>query len=143
MIYTELTKKAMKIAFAAHEGQKDKSGLPYINHPLHVAEQMNDEDTCVVALLHDVAEDSDITIEELEKEGFTEAQIEAVRLMTHNKNVPYLDYVKNLSTNRIAKTVKLADIEHNSDLTRLSNADEDDISRNRDKYEAAYKILMP
>ena len=63
--------------------------------------------------------------------------------MTHNKNVPYLDYVKNLSTNRIAKTVKLADIEHNSDLTRLSNADEDDISRNRDKYEAAYKILMP
>jgi Guanosine polyphosphate pyrophosphohydrolases/synthetases len=143
MIYTELTKKAMKIAFAAHEGQKDKSGLPYINHPLHVAEQMNDEDTCVVALLHDVAEDSDITIEELEKEGFTEAQIEAVRLITHNKNVPYLDYVKNLSTNRIAKTVKLADIEHNSDLTRLSNADEDDISRNRDKYEAAYKILMP
>ena len=72
MIYTKLTKKAMKIAFAAHKDQTDKTGLPYIHHPIHLAEQMTDEVTTCVALMHDVVEDSEITFEDLESEGFPE-----------------------------------------------------------------------
>ena len=67
MIYTDKTRLAIKIAFSAHDGQFDRSGIPYILHPLHVAEQMNDEDTTIVALLHDVVEDTSITIEDLRK----------------------------------------------------------------------------
>ena len=78
MIYTEMTKKAIRFAFQAHEGQLDRSGLPYILHPLHLAEQMTSEDACVTALLHDILEDTDATVEDLRKEGFSETQIEAV-----------------------------------------------------------------
>ena len=70
MIYTDLTRKAITVAYNAHQGQLDRAGLPYILHPLHVAEQMKDEDTCVVALLHDVIEDTDLTLENLREYGF-------------------------------------------------------------------------
>ena len=119
MIYTELTRKAARIAAAAHAGQEDKSGWPYILHPVHLAEQMTTEDTCVVALLHDVVEDTEVTMEDLEKEGFTEAQLEAVRLMTHDEDVPYLDYVRALAKNPIARAVKCADLHHNLDMHRM------------------------
>ena len=94
MIYTKLTKKAMKIAFEAHKNQTDKNGMPYIYHPIHLAEQMSDEATVCVALLHDVVEDTDTTFEDLEKEGFTPEIISALKLMTHglceqNKNKPH------------------------------------------------------
>ena len=69
MVYTKLTVKAMKIAYNAHHGQLDRSGAPYIFHPYHLAEQMNDEYTVCAALLHDTVEDTDMTIEELEKES--------------------------------------------------------------------------
>lgn len=124
MIYTHLTKKAMKISFEAHKDQTDKSGLPYIFHPVHLAEQMTDENTTCVALLHDVVEDTDITFEQLEKEGFSKEIIDALKLMTHDKSVPYMDYVKEIKTNSIATAVKLADLRHNSDLTRLNIVDE-------------------
>ena len=68
MVYTELTKKAMLIAYNAHHGQFDKGGYPYINHPIHLAEQMENEIECCVALLHDVVEDTDVTFDDLEKE---------------------------------------------------------------------------
>ena len=80
MIYTLLTKKAMKIAYDAHKGQFDKNGIPYIYHPIHLAEQMDDENTTCVALLHDVVEDTAITFEDLEKEGFTDKILEALKL---------------------------------------------------------------
>lgn len=140
MIYTELTKKAMKIAFEAHKNQVDKNGMPYIYHPVHLAEQMTDENTICVALLHDVVEDTDITLEDLEKEGFPEKIIAALRLMTHDKSVPYMDYVKAISTNPIAKAVKLADLKHNSDLTRLDVVDEKAIKR-VEKYKQAIELL--
>ena len=70
MIYTEMTKKAMMIAFQAHKNQTDKSGMPYIYHPIHLAEQMIDEESTCVALLHDVVEDTDWTFEELAEQGF-------------------------------------------------------------------------
>jgi len=140
MIYTELTKKAMKIAFAAHKDQVDKSGIPYIYHPIHLAEQMTDEVTTCVALLHDVVEDTDITFEDLEREGFPESVMAALRLMTHDDAVPYMDYVRGLWENSAAAAVKRADLRHNSDLTRLDFVDE--AARERaNRYAEAIRIL--
>lgn len=140
MIYSQLTKKAMKIAYEAHKDQTDKSGIPYIYHPIHLAEQMKDEQTTCVALLHDVVEDTDITLSDLRNEGFPAPVLEALRLMTHDKSVPYMDYVRKIKENSIARAVKLADIRHNSDLTRLDVVDEK--ARERvEKYRKAIEIL--
>ena len=95
--YTSLTKKAMMICFETHKNQKDKSGMPYVFHPFHLAEQMETEDEICTALLHDVAEDSDCTIEDLKKEGFSADTIEALRLLPHEKSVPYMDYITAIS----------------------------------------------
>lgn len=141
MVYTTLTKKAMKISFKAHKNQTDKNGMPYIFHPIHLAEQMTDEKTICVALLHDVVEDTDITFEELENEGFSEDIIDALKLMTHDDSVPYMDYVKEIKTNRIATTVKIADLKHNSDLTRLDIVNEKAIKR-VEKYKKAIELLL-
>ena len=140
MISTEQTKKAMKLCFEAHKDQVDKSGMPYVFHPYHLAEQMTDEDTTVAALLHDVVEDTDYTLEDLEKLGLSQQVIQAVALLTHDEEVPYLDYVAKIKDNPIAKAVKLADIEHNSDLTRLG-PDDVRIPAFREKYAAARAIL--
>ena len=119
MIYTNLTKKALKICFNAHINQVDKTGLPYVFHPFHLAEQMNSEDEVCVALLHDTVEDTDITFEDLINEGFNDNIICALKLLTHNDDTPYMDYIYKIKTNPIARIVKLADLYHNSDLTRL------------------------
>ena len=129
MIYTELTEKAFKIAYDAHHGQTDRNGIPYIHHPLHVAEDMTSEDACVVALLHDVVEDTDVTIEDLRREGFTEEQLTAVEYMTHDPKDDYFDYVSRIRENELAREVKLADLRHNMDLTRLSKVTEKDLKR--------------
>ena len=141
MLYTALTKKAMKIAFDAHKNQTDKTGLPYIFHPFHLAEQMTDEATACAALLHDVVEDTPITFEQLEKEGFPGEILDALRLLTHDEAVPYMDYVKQIKTNPIAAKVKLADLMHNSDLTRLDVVDERALRRT-EKYKKAIDLLM-
>ena len=86
MIYTELIREAMNIAYKAHHGQKDKGGFPYINHPLHIAEQMDDEYSTCVALLHDVVEDTNITLEDLRKEGFSEEILFAIDCITKREN---------------------------------------------------------
>ena len=93
MIYTDMTKKALKLCFEAHKNQTDKSGIPYVFHPLHLAEQMNDEDTTVAALLHDVIEDTPYTLDNLRVMGFNEQVLDALALMTHDKRIPYMDYV--------------------------------------------------
>lgn len=139
MIYTQDTRKAMKIAFDAHNGQKDKSGIPYIYHPIHLAEQMETEEECIVALLHDTVEDTDITFKQLEKE-FSDKVIEALKLLTHDKSIGYMEYVRNLKNNPIARKVKLADLRHNSDETRLEYLKEKDRKRNQ-KYRKAIEIL--
>ena len=140
MIYTPLTKKAMRIAYEAHCGQADKTGIPYIYHPIHLAEQMTDEITVCVALLHDVPEDTAITLEDLAKEGFPAAVLEAVALLTHDPAVPYLRYVRAIRKNSAATAVKLADLRHNCDLTRLDTVDDAARARVR-KYKRAIKIL--
>ena len=140
MIYTEATKKALKLCFEAHKNQLDKSGLPYVFHPFHLAMQMMDENTTVVALLHDVVEDTEYTIHDLRSMGFKEEVIEAISMLTHDDKIPYEEYVLNIKSNPIARAVKLADLMHNSDLTRLENVTEKDIKR-VEKYKRAIKIL--
>lgn len=143
MVYTELTGKAMKIAYAAHHGQVDKAGIPYIFHPIHLAEQMEDEISCCVALLHDVVEDTDITLEALAPD-FPREVIAALKLLTHKADTDYIDYVRAIKADPVAVQVKLADLAHNSDLSRCAGTplSEEVLSRLQQKYDAAKKILM-
>ena len=142
MIYTDKTKKAMKLCFEAHKYQVDKSGIPYVFHPFHVAEQMKDETTTIVALLHDVVEDTKYTLDDIAAMEFGQDVVEALALMTHDKNVPYLDYVAKIKGNPIAKAVKLADLAHNSDPTRLDVIDEK-VKERLQKYRKAIALLDP
>ena len=141
MIYTELTKKAMKIAFDAHKEQTDKDGLPYIHHPIHLAEQMDTEDEIVTALLHDVVEDTDWTFDALEHEGFPQAVISALKLLTHDDGSDYAEYVRRIKTDQIAIKVKLADLRHNSDSSRLASLPPETAERLQQKYSGAICIL--
>lgn len=148
MIYTPLTNKALRIAYRAHHGQMDYNGIPYIFHPVHLAEQMDDEVSCCAALLHDVVEDTSVTLEELAQE-FPSEVVEVVRLLTHSdsaefNNADYFDYVRQIAKHPIAKKVKLADIAHNADQTRCvgSGLSEEKLAYWKSKYEKATKILM-
>lgn len=140
MIYTELTKKAMKLCFEAHKNQVDKTGLPYVFHPFHLAEQMNDENTVVCALLHDVVEDTNYTFKDLKNMGFPNVIIDALKLLTHSEDIPYMDYIERLKDNKIAKQVKIEDLKHNSDLSRLNTITENDLRR-KQKYQKALEYL--
>ena len=140
MIYTKFTKKAMAVAYNAHLNQFDKSGVPYIYHPIHVAEQMQTEEECIAALLHDVVEDTEITFEELVGD-FPEKVIEALRLLTHDDGEDYMEYVKKLKNNPIAVKVKIADLTHNSDLSRFDEITQKDTERVQ-KYKKALDILL-
>lgn len=140
MIYTAQTKKALKLCFEMHKDQTDKSGMPYVFHPLHLAEQMQDEATTVAALLHDVVEDTSCTFEELRGMGFDEAVLQALALLTHDDDTPYTDYVAAIKPNPIAKAVKLADLRHNSDLSRMDVVDERAMKRYQ-KYKDAIAFL--
>lgn len=140
MIYTPLTKKAMKLCFEAHKDQVDKSGLPYVFHPFHLAEEMQDEQSTVAALLHDVAEDTDLSLEEIYEYGFGEEVMAALALLTHGDGVPYMEYVAAIKQNPIARAVKLADLKHNSDLSRLDEISPKALER-REKYLQAIALL--
>ena len=143
MVYTPLTMKAMQIAYAAHHGQVDKAGMPYIFHPMHLAESMDDEISCCVALLHDTVEDTDITFADLEK-AFPREVMDALKLLTHHKETDYFDYVRAIRSNPVAMKVKLADIAHNSDQSRLSGCGmhEEVKAYFRSKYDKAKAILL-
>ncbi|MBE6562314.1 MAG: HD domain-containing protein [Ruminococcaceae bacterium] len=140
MIYTEMTKKALKLCFDAHKDQKDKSGMPYVFHPFHLAEQMETEETTIAALLHDVVEDTDFTLEDISEMGFSKNVTDALALLTHDDDTDYMDYVAKIKENPIAKAVKLADLAHNSDLSRLDEVTEKALER-REKYLKAIKLL--
>jgi len=140
VIYTKMTKLALKLCFEAHKTQTDKSGMPYVFHPFHLAEQMHDEDTTVVALLHDVIEDTDYTLDDLRELGFEDRVISAIALMTHDDAVPYMEYVAQIKKNPIARAVKLADLRHNSDMTRLDTVSPWDEKR-AEKYAEAIRLL--
>ena len=148
MVYTPLTNKALVFAYNAHHGQLDYNGIPFIFHPLHLAEQMDDELSCCAAILHDVVEDTDYTLEDLRKE-FPEEVVELVALLTHEdsaeyNNTDYWDYIQKIKTHPIAKKVKLADIAHNSDQSRCTGTGlpEKKLCFWQQKYQKALAILM-
>ena len=140
MIYTELTKKAMWIAFDAHKKKVDKAGMPYIFHPFHLAEQMDDEESVCVALLHDVIEDSKVTLNGLRTQGFSNRILDALFLLKHEKDTDYMEYMNKIKFNPLATRVKLADLHHNSDITRLDEVD-DKIKQRMEKYSKAIALL--
>lgn len=142
MIYTDLTKRALALCFRAHKEQVDKSGLPYVFHPFYVAFEMPDEDTTVVALLHDLLEDTEYTADDLRAEGFSEVQITAIECMTHADGEDYESYVARVKQNPVARAVKLKDLEHNSNLERLSPDEIHDAAIERwQKYQRAISAL--
>ncbi len=140
---SQSTQKEMSIAHDicvyAHAGQVDKAGRPYHLHPEHVAEQVTSPDEKIVALLHDVLEDTSFPVSVL-KAVFNEDVIKALRLLCHDKSVPYMDYVERLSKNKIARAVKMADLKHNMDLSRLPVPTEKDYRR-LEKYKKALAFL--
>lgn len=142
MIYTPLTMKAMDFAYNAHHWQTDHAGVPYIFHPYHLAEQMDDEISCAAALLHDVVEDTAVTLDDLRQE-FPEAVVEAVALLTHDDSVDYFDYVKSIRRHPIAKKVKIADLTHNSNQSRCtgSGISPEQLRYWEEKYQKATVIL--
>ena len=146
-LYTPLIYKALKIAYEAHDGQTDKSGIPYIYHPAFLAAQMDSEDEIITALLHDVVEDTSVSFADLEREGFPESVLTALKLLTHEsgknkkKNDYIKDYIWKIKNNALATKVKLADLKHNSNPTRNASLSPEEIKRLDDKYKHAIRIL--
>lgn len=137
---------ALSIAISAHHGQKDKCGDPYILHPLHVMDCVDTEDEKVVAVLHDVVEDTAISQDWLIGKGLNVVQAKALLLLTHEKDIPYKDYIKQLSQNIVAKNVKVADLMHNMDYVRISKslssgADKEKMMRKQTIYQWAFMFL--
>lgn len=144
MVYTQMTIKALRYAYNAHSEQVDLNDIPYIFHPYHLAEQMDDEISCTVALLHDVVENTKITLEDLKPE-FPREVVEAVAILTHDESVDYFEYVKGIKINPVALKVKLADLAHNSDDSRwigTTHIVELDFNRRKEKYLKAKEILL-
>lgn len=135
--------RAIEIAVTAHAGQVDKGGRPYILHPLWVMDRVRHlgDDYMIVAVLHDVIEDTDWSIGQLREEGFSDIIIDALSLLTHIAGIPYDHYIKVLSRNPISKAVKLRDLEHNTKVTRLKGLRKKDFDR-LEKYHRAYTYLM-
>ena len=119
--YNEQLQFALELAIQKHKNQKDKSGKPYILHPIHVMETVKSDDAKIVAVLHDIIEDTDVTEEDLLNAGLSKHIVDAIVILTRSRDEDYMDYVKNLSSNPLAKEVKLADLQHNMDLRRLFN----------------------
>lgn len=133
--------RAIQLALTAHAGQVDKAGKPYILHPLAVASMQDTEEGFIVGMLHDVVEDSKITLPDLLKWGFSFEVVEAVELLTHAKGEDYMTYVKRIKGNALATKVKLADLKHNSDLSRLPLITQKDVRRVEEKYKPAIEYL--
>ena len=131
---------ALSIAKKAHAGQVDKAGIDYIQHPLYVASQVKTEQEKAVALLHDVLEDSDITAADLLAYGLSNEVVTAVKTLTKKKGQSYQDYLEKVKSNDLARVVKLADLKHNSDLSRLKSVSETDRERVK-KYKNAIRYL--
>lgn len=139
----ERVRRAYETAATAHRGQVDKAGVAYINHPATVAANVGENSSAIiVALLHDTIEDTPLTLDELQKKiPLTAEEVVALKLLTHDEKIPYLDYVAQIKSNELARRVKIADLRHNSDLSRIKNPSAKDFTR-VEKYSAALKILV-
>lgn len=141
MIYTEKVNNALKLIYDAHAGQVDKAGVPYIYHPLHIAEQMRDEETVLVALLHDVLEDTSVSAEQI-RDMFGDRICEAVQVLTRRPGEDYFEYIGKVSECELARRVKLFDIEHNLDMSRLGDGAYEASQRRAEVYARARRILL-
>ena len=137
---TNKVKLAYAIALAAHKGQIDKAGMDYINHPLTVSNNCNSEDEKIVAMLHDVLEDTNVTKDDL-LIFFPEYIVEAIQLLTHKEEDTYMEYLTRIKNNPIAKNVKIQDLKHNMDLSRIPNPTPKDYERLENKYKPALEFL--
>ena len=132
--------KAIELAKKHHKGQTDKAGKPYIEHPLRVMNQMKSEKEKIVAVLHDIVEDTDISLNDLRNEGFSEEVVSAVECLTKQDGENYDSYIERISFNPLAVKIKLADLEDNRDLTRLPQVTDKDLER-LEKYDKALEKL--
>ena len=133
--------RAIVIAAEAHAGQRDKAGAPYILHPLRVMARMKSDEERIVAVLHDVVEDTDWTLERLGAEGFDERILEAIDSLTHRPQESYEEFVERAGRNTIGRRVKVADLEDNSDLSRIAQPTDRDYAR-LEKYRKAIAQLQ-
>lgn len=136
-----LLEKAIAIAVEAHAGQVQKNGEPYILHPLHLMMQMESEDAKITAVLHDVVEDTEWSLADLQAEGFSDEVLVAVALLTRQPHMSYEQFIEEIAPNPLARQVKLADIVHNMDVRRLPSITLKDYDR-LIQYRAAYARLQ-
>jgi (p)ppGpp synthase/HD superfamily hydrolase len=132
--------KAIILATTSHAGQIDKGGNPYILHPLRVMLSMTTEESRIVAVLHDVVEDTNITLDDLRQQGFSEEIVTAIDCLTRKNDESYLQFIKRIKRNELAKAVKIADISDNKDLSRIASPTKTDLAR-IEKYNKALSIL--
>lgn len=121
--------RAIALAIEAHKGQVDKAGVPYILHPLRVMLSVETVEERIVAVLHDVVEDTYITLETLRKEGFSEAVVRAIKSLTKCRGEEYQNFIRRAAADPIGRKVKLADLMDNCNLTRISNPTSKDLKR--------------
>jgi (p)ppGpp synthase/HD superfamily hydrolase len=135
--------EAIALAVTAHQGQFDKAGEPYILHPLAVMLSIDPwlTEQRIVAVLHDVLEDSDLSAEDLLRRGCPGEIVEALVVLTHRKGQSYAEYIRDIKANPIAAAVKLADLRHNTSMERLLRLDQPTVKRLLAKYEPAIKEL--
>ena len=138
-----MLEKAIQCAVKAHAGQKDKAGAPYILHPLRIMMKMDNQAGMIAALLHDVVEDSSVTLADLCAEGFSEEVIAAVDHLTRREGEAYEMFINRLRHNPLAVKVKLADLEDNMDIRRIENVTESDIERIQKYHTARKKLSAP
>lgn len=138
--YNILLELAIKVATEAHKGQKDKGGNPYIEHPKAVAARVDNLEHKIVAYLHDVVEDTEITLDDLAEMGFTNRIVNSVRLLTKTDKLTYEEYLKRLKADDSAQHVKIADLRHNMDLSRIPEPTEKDYKR-IEKYKRSLEFL--
>ncbi len=129
--------RAIAIAAVAHQEQFDKAGAPYILHPLRMMQQMDTDEEKIVAILHDVVEDTDWTPELLREEGFSETVLAALERVTARDGETYEAFIARALPDPISRKVKLADLQDNMDTRRIRNLTDKDMERVR-KYHQAY-----
>lgn len=130
--------KAIEIATQAHAGQLDKAGKPYISHPLAVMGLVNTETEKIVAVLHDVVEDTPVTLDDLKAQGFRDEVLTAIQAITKVDGEDYTAYLERVKANPIALKVKIADMTHNMDLSRIAEPTAEDHERL-----SKYQTILP
>lgn len=134
--------RARDVALIAHAGQLDRAGKSYIGHPERVAGQLRGEAVRATAWLHDVVEDSVVSLDDLAAGGFERRVVEAVDALTRRPGEPYLQYVRRAGENPLARRVKVADLRDNMDLSRLDGLPEKDIAAGRERVERKYRPAL-